>query len=765
MNLPYSIKEICTILNAPIPEGLLDADIPIKNLVIDSRSPRISQSTLFVALTGNKQDGHNFLDKFELAGGKIALVSKINSASKVYQICVEDTLSALQKLAKFHRAKYSYPVIGITGSNGKTIVKEWIYHLLKDKYSIVRSPKSFNSQIGVALSLLEMDDENDLAIIEAGIGGPGDMDSIAEMIQPSLGVFTGIGDAHSANFDSIEQKKEEKYKLFKNVQELIEPLENDNLEGPIPFKDAASISNAQLASKVALKFDLSEDQLIKKLADLPVVSMRLEQVKGINNCTLINDAYTADFSALEIALRYLTELASGQKKILVLNFSDEQIEQLNPHAISDLVYTASLNEIAFIGSQNILAKARIAGNYFKTVDEFLSDPPVYKDAIILFKGSRYNSLEKIVRHYAEKKHITQLEVSLSAMRKNLNVFRSKLKPRVKTLAMVKAQSYGTGLVDSSLFLQAEGVHYLGVAYADEGVALRNAGVKTAVIVMNPEATAFDEIIDYQLEPSIYSTELLQSFLHHLILRKKTHFPIHLKLDTGMNRLGFGSDQLKELLNTLKTQPEVFVKSVFSHLSASEDPNEQEFTNGQIQLFKDLTEQLNVELGYEFDRHIANSSAVLNYPDAHFEMVRLGIGLYGLIDNQQDLFEDVLCFKTQISQIKIIESGDSVGYGRNFIANEKTKIGIIPVGYADGLSRGLSAGKWEVMVNNVPAKILGTVCMDMCIIDLTEINAEVGDDVQIFGPGNTIFEMATILNTIPYEIISSISNRVHRVYLD
>lgn len=765
MNLPYSIKEICTILNAPIPDGIVDQDAAVKNIVIDSRSPRITANTLFVALKGNKQDGHQFVSKFELAGGKFALVSKLVPSTGVLQILVDDPLSALQTLAAKHRVSFNYPVIGITGSNGKTIVKEWIYHLLNSKFSIVRSPKSYNSQIGVALSLLEMSPEYDMAIIEAGIAAPGDMKILVNMIQPTHGVFTGIGDAHGSNFSSLESKKEEKFKLFEKAEHLFESENSDTLTEDIPFHDSASIANATLAKKVAIYFGLGKDELTAKLASLPKVSMRLEQIKGINNCTLINDAYTADFSALEIALRHLTELAGPKKKILVLNFSDDQLSKINPQAISDLIYTASLNEIAFIGSENLLSKARISGNYFRSEEEFLLNPPDYKDSVILFKGSRFNSLEKIVRHYSEKKHITQLEINLAAMRKNLNVFRAKLGSGVKTLAMVKAQSYGTGLIDSALFLQAEGVHYLGVAYADEGVTLRNSGIKTPIMVMNPEETAFDEMIDFNLEPSIYSTNLLQSFLHHLILRKKTHFPIHIKLDSGMNRLGFKKDELSDLISILKTQPEVFAKTAFSHLSVSEDLNEDSFTKSQIADFISMTKKLEDAMGYHFDRHLANSSAVLNYPESHFDMVRIGIGMYGLLEKSRDLFEDVITFKTQISQIKTLEKGDSVGYGRSFIAQKKTIIGVIPVGYADGLRRNLSEGKWSVYLNNANSKILGTICMDMCIIDLTNIDAKIGDDVQIFGAENSIFEMAKGLGTIPYEIIAGISNRVHRVYLD
>lgn len=764
MNLQYSIKQICSILNVPEPEGE-DVTLLVQNVVIDSRSPRINSSTLFVALGGLKQDGHEYVKKFGLSGGKVALVSQKQSGVKCMQIIVDNTLLALQKLAKYHRAQFNYPVIGITGSNGKTIVKEWLNHVLRGKFSIVRSPKSYNSQIGVALSILEMSSENNLAIFEAGISQPGEMQVLKDMIMPTIGVFTGLGDAHGVNFESNEQKKAEKMILFSDAIITFSSNPQAAVFYEIPFHDEASVMNANLVSQVAQYFELKDTELTEKMRTLPTISMRLEQVQGSNNCLLLNDAYTADFAALEIALRHLTQIAAGRKKVLILNLSEQQLALNENDALADLIYTASLNEIVFIGSENLLEKSRIAGKYYKSLDEFLKSPPVFEGSVILFKGSRSNSLEKLVMHYAAKKHVTQLEVNLAAMRHNLNYFRSNLAPNVKCLAMVKAQSYGSGLVETASFLQTEGVDYLGVAYADEGVELRKAGITLPILVMNPEESAFDEIIDFELEPSIYSTDLLQKFLHHLILRQVVHFPIHLKLESGLNRLGFTKSDLNELISILKTQPEVFIKSAFSHFSVADTKGEEAFTNQQIEDFEEVTSSLLKQLNYSFDRHISNSAATLNYPKSHFEMIRLGIGLYGLLKEHKLALENVLSFHTQISQIKELKAGDSVGYGRSFIADAKKRIAIVPVGYADGLNRKLGHGNWSFIVNGKKVKSVGTICMDMCTIDITEVEAKVGDSVQIFGIENSIFEMADCLETIPYEIISGISSRVHRVYLD
>lgn len=765
MNLNLSIDEICTVLNSELLSHHLPENFAIKNVVIDSRSPRISGQTLFFAFPGKKDDGHHYLKDFALKGGLLAVVEKKDESVGIDQIVVPNVLQALQSLAKSHRQKFFYPVVGITGSNGKTITKEWLYHCLKDDFKVVRSPKSYNSQIGVALSILEMTASDEIAIIEAGISEPGEMRTLKEMILPTIGVFTGLGDAHNASFKSQDQKREEKFILFEDVEQVVNAEDLTPIDCHIPFADQASISNATVVFHVSKALGIEESELIYRLSSLPSISMRLEQLQGVNDCLLLNDAYTADLAALEIALRHLGNIANGREKALVLSLSDEQMDLTEEDVFADLLAASGLNKIIYIGKENLVNWPDGEIQHFQSISDFLANPIDFDKTAILFKGSRKNSLEKLVQFYAEKKHITQLEINLSAMRHNLNFFRSKIEEGVKTLVMVKAQSYGSGLVEIAQFLNTEGVDYFGVAYADEGVKLRKAGLENPILVMNPESNAFDDIIDFDLEPSIYSNELLQSFIHHLILRGKQNHPIHIKLDTGMNRLGFIQTDLGDLISTLSTQPEVHVKSAFSHLAVADDKNENEFTYSQIRLFEIMTGKLKDGIGYSFDRHLANSAAALNFSHSHFDMIRVGIGLYGLLSGYQSELENVLTFTTQISQIKNLKPGDSVGYGRTFVADKEMQIAIIPVGYADGLRRGLSRGNWSVIINGKSANVLGNICMDMCMIDLSGVKAQVGDKVQIFGEENSIFEMAKNLYTIPYEIISAISTRVHRVYLD
>ncbi|MBK9190426.1 MAG: alanine racemase [Crocinitomicaceae bacterium] len=764
MNIDFSIKELAEIVKGEIYNPLnLSADFSVSNVVIDTRSPSIQEKTLFVALTGSKEDGHKFLETFRAKKGQVAIVSKSNQAISVCQIVVKNPLEALQSLAEKHRSKFTYPVIGITGSNGKTIVKEWLYHVLKDNYSIVRSPKSYNSQIGAALSVLEMNADHSLAIFEAGISKPGEMQKLEKMIQPTIGVFTGIGDAHSANFSSDEQKLEEKKKLFTNCKVLFD--NNAVSISEIPFTDEASMKNASLVSQVSAYLGLNEDLISGKLKTLPAISMRLEQLEGKDNCLLLNDSYSADLQSLEIALKQLRTLNKFNTRILFLSaFEENQNDQIKIN-LRQLLTEENISRLVFIGSKNDLPELKIPVDLFDSADSFLKAGLKFENATILFKGSRKSGLEKIVHHLAEKKHITKLLINFSAVRNNLNFFRSRLSASTKILVMVKAQSYGGGLTEMAHFLVNQKVDYFGVAYADEGVQLRLSGITLPILVMNPEESAFDEILNYNLEPSIYSPEMLNSFLRYLILNQKNHYPVHIKLDTGMNRLGFTENQIKQLLDTLQTQPEVFVKSVFSHLSVADDEAENAFTFNQIRSFDILSGIISDRLPYKFDRHLANSAGAVNFSRAEYDMVRLGIGMFGLVDRNNRELENVLSLITQISQIKEVHAGDSVGYGRTYIATHDHKIGIIPVGYADGLRRGLSQQNWSVIVNGKAAPIIGNICMDMCMINLEGIDASVGDEVEVFGDSNSIFEMAMNLKTIPYEIISSISSRVHRVYTD
>ena len=568
MILDYSASQLGTLCNGQLINAHLFNDSKIRSVVIDTRNPSLSSQTLFIALSGGKQDGHVFLPDFVDKGGKVAIVSKPDKSLSLCQIVVENPLEALQKIAAYHRAQFNYPVIAITGSNGKTIVKEWLYHVLKDKFSVVRSPKSYNSQIGVALSLLEMADHHNLAIIEAGISIKGEMEKLEAMIQPTIGVFTGIGDAHSLNFSSESEKKKEKYILFNRVQVLFD--KNQQLVSQIPFSDFASQINASFVEQVALHLQVELSHIKQQLSSLPAVSMRLEQIEGKNNCLLLNDAYSADLQSLEIALQQMKSIQKHQKKILFLTAFEENLKEDVQSRLPNLVSKDHISELVFIGDHHYLPSLSVPVNVYQSADEYILRGESFHDAVLLFKGSRKSGLEKIVQRLTERKHITQLVINFSALRNNLNYFRSRIQPSTKILVMVKAQSYGGSLIEMAHFLVAQKVDYFGVAYADEGVQLRKSGITLPILVMNPEQNAFDELVDFNLEPSIYSTEILASFIQFLILKQRQHYPVHIKLDTGMNRLGFVEEQISTLVDSLQTQPEIYIKSVFSHLSVADD---------------------------------------------------------------------------------------------------------------------------------------------------------------------------------------------------
>jgi Alr-MurF fusion protein len=764
MQLNFTLDSLHSLLDAfAVNPGHLAGTFPVKNLVIDTRVPSISENTLFVALTGGKEDGHQYLEDFYIKGGRVAIVRMPVPDSLVCQLVVKDPLEALQKIAATHRSRFHIPVVAITGSNGKTIVKEWLYHVLKDNFAVVRSPKSYNSQIGVALSLLEISKDHTLGIFEAGISFPGEMAKLEAMIKPTVGIFTNIGDAHSASFDSIEQKKQEKYQLFRNTSKVI--TNSPAVQTSIPFSDEASLKNAALVREAALHFGLNENAIAAKLATLPAVTMRLEQLEGKNNCVILNDAYSADLHSLEIALKELKGITRHDKKVLFLTPLEENISDEVKAKLQTLIPKNEVQEIVFIGARDYLPELGILVHDFNTVDEFLQSGLRYQDCTILLKGSRKSGLEKIVQRLAERKHVTRLNINFSALRNNLAYFRSKISPATRILVMVKAHSYGGGLTEMAHFLSRQKVNYFGVAYADEGVQLRKSGITLPILVMNPEQNAFDELVEYNLEPSIYSPESLNAFISYLVLNQKRNYPIHIKLDTGMNRLGFSEEQLGGLMDMLQTQPEVYVKSAFSHLAAADDQGEKEYTYKQLRRFDIMTGTLKDRLGYPFDLHIANSAGALNFERAEYDMIRIGIGIFGLLDKTYNQLENVLSLTTQISQIKRVKAGESVGYGRNYNATHDHNIGIIPVGYADGLRRGLSQGKWCVIVHGKKAPIVGNICMDMCMIDLDGIDARTGDEVEVFGNENPIFEMAENVSTIPYEIIAGISSRVHRVYVE
>ena len=758
MNLNYTLKQLTKITNGKL---IGDETKVVNQIVIDSRSPIISDRTLFVALKGNKVNGHLFCEAFNANDGEIILVSEPQNLPNVNQIVVKDTLLALQLIAKHHRQQYNIPVIGITGSNGKTIVKEWLYHVLKSNYTICRSPKSYNSQLGVALSVLELNVSHTLAIFEAGISQPNDMDTLAEIILPTLGVFTGIGDAHQSNFESLETKTTEKYKLFKNANDII-TYSNEPLTYSIPFSDSASLINANLVLQTAQYFKLESFVIETGLSTLPSISMRLEKMEGKNGNTILNDAYSLDDKSLEIGINYLSQISvkNDRKKVVII--APHQNKKLSQKMV-DILNSQTVDEVILIGKKNTTLEN--ITYQFNSVTDYLNQTIKLTNNNILITGARTAKLENIIPNLLAKKHITKLNVNLSAVRHNLNYYKSKLSANTMILAMVKAQSYGGGIVEMAEFLESEHINYFGVAYADEGSTLRQNNISTPILVMNPEQSAFDDMIANNLEPSIYNFEVLNQFVGALIRHNIKAFPIHIKLETGMNRLGFKQNEITELIAFLKAQPEVYVKSVFSHLAVADDLNEQEFTHQQIAIFKTTVKALKNQLGYNFIKHIANSEATLNYTQSHFDMVRIGIGLYGLMNSQKNNLEQVISFDSQVSQISHLKKGESVGYGRAFVSDRDKIIAVIPIGYADGLRRQLSQGQWQLLINDNLVPIVGNICMDMCMVDVSNIKVKIGDNVQIFGPKNSVFEMSKTLNTIPYEIISSISSRVHRVYIE
>lgn len=800
MNLNLSIKTIRSITRADFIESNQGFQIDeIQNIVIDSRSPSISQRSLFVILKGNKTSGAAYINDFLQKNGNVVLTETRLDNPNISQLLVKNAVLALQEIAAHHRSKFDIPVIGITGSNGKTTVKEWLYHILKNKFKIVRSPKSYNSQIGVALSVLEMDETDELGIFEAGISQPGEMLALEKMIQPTTGIFTGIGDAHNSGFgdDNPEVlKRREKYLLFKQVNSLIEKQggsisihkesgikqveimsngnqfslvsEENELILKTPFQGKGAVSNAALVTLAAQAFGLDLPTIQKGILHLPVISMRLEKINGKANNLLINDAYNLDEKSLEIGVQFLNVNADGKRRTIFLAENPNQINAQTTllHSLQKFIAQIKIETVIYFGPKTIANKFDFIAEQYETVADFFAQPLQFENQAVLFTGARSCHLETIVNHYTEKKHITRLLVNLAAMRNNLNCFREKLEAPTKILAMVKAQSYGGGILEVAKFLEKENVNYFGVAYADEGVTLRKGGITLPILVMNPEPAAFEDMIDFDLEPSIYSLDLLNGFIHQLILKRRANFPVHIKLDTGMNRLGFREAELNDLIATLNTQPEVYVRSVFSHLSVAGDPNQEEYTQNQIVQFGKIAELIQTELGYSFVRHLANSAGAFNYPNTHFDMVRLGIGLFGLMeDNKQLGFENVLVLHSQVSQIRKIKAGESVGYGRSFVADKDTTIGIIPVGYSDGLRRELGNGNWAVQIGDKKYDIISNICMDSCMIDLGKDPIQAGAEVELFGEKNSVFEMSDQLDTIPYEVISGISSRVQRIYLE
>ncbi|NOX87066.1 MAG: bifunctional UDP-N-acetylmuramoyl-tripeptide:D-alanyl-D-alanine ligase/alanine racemase [Chlorobi bacterium] len=823
----YNGKELTEILGARLVSP--DANrIAVKDILIDSRRLITPEQCLFFALVSKRNDGHQYIPELYGKGMRFFVVStlpeKMGEMPKAHFFLVDNTLAALQKLAAWHRKLFDIPVIGITGSNGKTIVKEWLFQLLSPDRKIIRSPKSYNSQIGVPLSVWQINDDHEIAIIEAGISEPDEMENLRMVINPTIGLFTNIGQAHDENFISTAQKIGEKLKLFTKVETLIynadrgdiqeilirsgileyvqtfcwgkdessdlritgtEPVKqgtlirgrykDDDYEINIPFHDKASIENAIHCWAVMLFMGYNQKVISDRMLNLSPVAMRLELKEGINNCTIINDSYNSDFNSLSIALDFLNQQTQHKQKTLILSdiLQSGRNEDDLYKDVARLVEQKNIDQIIGIGPAISRQKNQFnipKSFYQTTAADFLSLFPLgsLSNQTILLKGARIFEFEQISRRLQQKLHETVLEINLDALVENLNYFRSKIPSGTKIMAMVKAFSYGSGGFEIANILQFHHIDYLAVAYADEGVELRKSGVTLPIMVMNPEEYAFDTMIKYQLEPEIFSFRaldmLVKSILRSAIPQNKP-VKIHIKLETGMNRLGFTENEIEELILRLKKNPLIYVQSVFSHLAASDKPDLDDFTNEQIRRFSDSGKRIVDAFNHKVLMHILNSAGIIRFPEYSFDMVRLGIGLYGIpsVESDRDKLNPATRLRSVIAQIKEVKKGESVGYNRSFISEKDMPVGIVSIGYADGLLRSLGNGKASLYINGKEAPIIGDICMDMCMIDLSGIEAREGDDVIIFDREHPVTDLARIAGTIPYEILSRISRRVKRVY--
>lgn len=796
---------------------------PAETPLLDSRIENIPFGAVFFAIKGKNHNGHAFIAELASKGLKTAVVSEdpeLPENLQINLIRVNNTLNALQRWAAFHRSAFEAPVIGITGSNGKTIVKEWLYQLLREDLSIVRSPKSYNSQIGVPLSVLLIEEEHELAIFEAGISHPGEMEKLGNIILPDIGILTNIGHAHSENFASRKEQIQEKIKLFEFSEKIIycsddaeaEELIREKYSGKeligwgsgknawlkqlalvpsasqckieleypggrfeieIPFTDEASVKNAVCCCAVMLCMGYQPDTLIRRFYSLTPIEMRLEILNGINNCTLINDSYNSDIRSLEIALDFMNQHRRGQQRTVVLSdiLQDKQNDTELYKQIGLLLSEKGVDRLIAIGEKISKCDAYFKGkkSYYRTTAEYLSaiQSSEFRDEIILIKGARSYGFERISKRLQQKAHETVLEINLNALAHNFSYYRNKLLPGTKMMAMVKAFSYGSGGAEIASLLEFNRCDYLAVAYPDEGIDLRRAGIRLPIMVMNPVAGSFGQMLRFRLEPEIYSFKILQDLIHELRHEKQQAIPVHLKIDTGMHRLGFEPDEIPRLTELLSENPRIEIASVFSHLAASDVPELDAFSLQQMHLLEQAYQQICRKLTYKPMKHILNSAGISRFPDAQLDMVRLGVGLYGIgvsTEDQQRL-ENVSTLKTIISQIKKIQPGETVGYSRKGIVNKETLIATIPIGYADGFSRQLGNGRGEVIIRGHRAPVIGNVCMDMTMINISSIpDVQEGDEVIVFGKDLSVTEIASKLNTIAYEILTSVSARVKRVYL-
>ncbi len=815
-----SIEEIAALLGA---ERVGSRPAQIDWILTDSRSLCFPEETLFFALKTKRNDGHKYIPELYARGVYNFVVTEVpkecHSYSNVNFLKVPDPLKALQCLATKHREHYQVPVVGITGSNGKTIVKEWLYQILSPDRVVTRSPRSYNSQIGVPLSVWLMNEHTELGIFEAGISEMGEMEMLEPIIQPTIGVLTNIGGAHQENFSSLQDKCMEKLQLFKNCDVVIYNGDNElisncvskslftareiawsmkDAERPlfiesinkddtgttvkyrylgffkeyrIPFIDDASIENSLHCLAVALYLMVSPEVIAERMARLETIAMRLEVKEGKNGCVLINDSYNSDYASLDIALDFMARRSEDKQKKRTLILSDilesGQSSKFLYRQVAELVHSRGVDRIIGVGEEISAASSRfdMEKKFFRTTSDLIKSGVLASlhNEVVLIKGARAFHFDELTDLLELKVHETILEINLNALIDNLNYYRNKLKPSTKMVCMVKASAYGAGSFEIAKTLEDHRVDYLAVAVADEGADLRKAGINSSIIIMNPETTTFRMMFENKLEPEVYSFRLLEELIKHAEREGITNFPIHVKVDTGMHRLGFTPDEIPRLTERLKRQNAVIARSIFSHLVGSDAERFDSFTRRQIETFEEAASVFQSAFEHKILRHICNTAGIERYPGAQFEMVRLGIGLYGIDPFTNKILHNVTTLRTTILQIHDVPADETVGYSRKGVLHRDSRIASLPIGYADGLNRHLGNGRGYCLVNGQKAPYVGNICMDVCMIDVTDINCKEGDKAIVFGDELPVTVLADWLDTIPYEILTGVSNRVKRVY--
>ena len=805
----YSIEKITTLIGA---RRIGTADAEIRWLLTDSRSLCFPEETLFFALKTQRNDGHQYIEDLYRRGVRNFVVngewltsilqssnSSILKWSDANFLVVPSPLAALQRLAERHRDEFDIPIIGITGSNGKTMVKEWLYQLLSPSMTVTRSPKSYNSQIGVPLSVWLLNEQTQVGIFEAGISQLGEMEALRDIIQPTIGVMTSLGAAHQQNFRSMEEKCMEKLRLFQDAKVIVYNADDDlvsrcirrsgftgkkigwcrdEMAGkyPLPFTDEASLQCSYACAAVALYLGVTPEQLAERMAKLEPVAMRLEVKEGQHGCTLINDSYNSDINSLDIALDFMARRGqsdvNGPKLTLILSdifqsgMSDDELYG----EVGRLCEQRGVTRFIGIGQALPTQADKIKVEdkwFFADVDQFVHSDLFRSlhDEVILIKGARIFGFDRITELLEQKVHETILEVNLNAVVSNLNYYRSFLKPETKLVCMVKADAYGAGAVEVAKTLQDHRVDFLAVAVADEGVTLRRNGITQNIMIMNPEMTAFKTMFDYDLEPEVYSFRLMDALIHAAEQQGITGWPVHIKLDTGMHRLGFDPEKdIDEVIRRLKSQTAIIPRSVFSHFVGSDSDDFDRFSAMQFEKFDKASRQLQSAFSHRILRHMDNSAAIEHFPERQLDMCRLGLGLYGVDPRDNRMLSTVSTLKTTILQLRHVPKEETVGYSRKGILTRDSLIAAIPIGYADGLNRRLGRGACYCLVNGQKAQYVGNICMDVAMIDVTDIpDVREGDSVEIFGEHLPVTVLSDVLGTIPYEVLTSVSGRVKKVY--